>query len=66
MIFDCMLGNFFIFLLSFADFFFEFFFFSKNFSGMLSECQIVLNLNQDQHSVCPNLGQNCLQRVTAS
>ena len=35
-------------------------------SGTLSECQtICLDPDQDQHFVGPDLGPNCLQRLTA-
>ena len=56
----CMLGNL---LLSSADFF-KINFFQKILSGTLSECQTV-DPDQDQNSVGPDLGPNCLQKLSA-
>ena len=39
--------------------------FSKKISGILSKCQNSLDPDQDQHSVGPDLGPNCLQRLSA-
>ena len=36
----------------------------KNLSGILSECQW-LDPDQNRHSVGPDLGPNCLQRLSA-
>ena len=37
------------------------FFFAKNISETLSECQKALNPDQDCFSIGPDLGPNCLQ-----
>ena len=57
----CMLGNL---LLSSADFFQDELF-QKILSGTPSECQNNLDTDQDRHSVGPDLGPNCLQRLSA-
>ena len=51
-------------LLTFDHLFFKFNFFQKILSK-LSECQNSLFSAQDQHLVCPDLGPNCLQRLSA-
>ena len=36
----------------------------KNISGTLIECQTVLDTDQERHFVGPNLGPNCLQKLS--
>ena len=39
--------------------------FKEKLSGTLSECQIVWIVDQDQYSVGPDPGPNCLQKLSA-
>ena len=39
--------------------------FQKILSGTLSECETVLDQDQDRQKVGPDLGPNCLQRLSA-
>ena len=48
-------------LLSSSADFFQNKLFQKILSRTLSECQNVLDFEQDRHSVCPDLCSNCLQ-----
>ena len=54
-----MLGNFSFCLLLSADFF------SKKNSGILIKVSNSLDPDQDRHYVSPDLGPNCLQRLSA-
>ena len=51
-------------LLSSADFF-KINFFKKNLLGTLSECETALDPDQDRQNVDPDLGPNCLHRLSA-
>ena len=57
-------GYFFMLLLSFADFFINIFFSKNSFKNNIrvSNC---LDPDQDGHSFSPNLGPNCLYRLSA-
>ena len=55
-------GSFLMLLLSSADFFH--FFFNKCFRNTIGVSN-GLNLDQDQHSVSPDLGPNCFQKLSA-
>ena len=54
-----------IFLLSSADFFQNYFFFSKNSSRNTIGASNGLDPDQDRRSVGPDLGPNCLQEYSA-
>ena len=41
------------------------YFFQKNISGRLSECQNCLESDLARHLIEPDLGQNCLQWLSA-
>ena len=58
-----MLGNFSCFCCGLLTFF-KLNFFNKIFSGTLPECQNSLDPDQDIYSVGPDLGPNCLQRLS--
>ena len=59
----CMLGNFACYLLS-AAFFFKLFFLENSFRNIIRVSNS-LDPDQDRHSVVPDLGPNCLQRLSA-
>ena len=60
------MGNFFMLLLSSADFFFQIKTFPKmTLSGTLIRELNCLDPDQDRHYVGPGLGPNCLQRLSA-
>ena len=60
----CMLGNFSWFLLTFSDFFQNQHFQKKSFRNTIRVSNN-LDSDQDRHSVGPDLGPNCLQRLSA-
>ena len=57
-------GYLFMLLLSSVDFF-QNYFFSQNTLKSTTRMPKSLDLDQDQHSVSPDLGPNCLQRLSA-
>ena len=66
---QCLIHNFlqawyFFIRLSSADFFLEFTFSTKSFRNTISVSNC-LDPDQDRHSVGPDLGPNCLQRLSA-
>ena len=65
----CMLGNFACFFVVYGFFFFFFFFFKLTFSktsiGNTIRVSNSLNPDQARHFVGPDLGPNCLQRLSA-
>ena len=59
----CILDNFFMFLLSSADFFFKIDFSNNSFRNTIWASN---SLDLDLHSVRPDLGPNCLPRLSAN
>ena len=61
----CILGNCPCFYLTSVDYFHNYLF-QKILSGALSRVSNCLDPDQDQHSVSPYLGPNCLQKLSAA